>query len=99
LYGEFRKPDDCFLDALLPEQPSNPESFNSEAAQDVGNIFSIITKGLGIFLGGLLLFFGGVTGMENLQAPGGINTLIMVFSVFSISVGALILWVSFRKKM
>jgi hypothetical protein len=63
----------------------------------VGNIVSIIIKGIGIFLGVLLLTLGGWIGVENWQAPGTINIPIMVFSVAAILVGSLFLWLAFRK--
>jgi membrane protein DedA with SNARE-associated domain len=63
----------------------------------VGNFVSIVIKGIGIFLGALLLVLGGWIGVENWQAPGTINISIMVFSVAAILVGSLFLWLAFRK--
>ena len=63
----------------------------------VGTIVSSILKGVGIFLGVLLLALGGWIGVENWQAPGTINISIMVFSVAAILIGSLFLWLSFRK--
>lgn len=60
-------------------------------------IFAIILKGIGIFLGALLLVIGGGIGLENLQAPGTINIPIMLFSLAAILVGSIILWMTFRK--
>ena len=63
----------------------------------VGTIVSSILKGVGIFLGVVLLALGGWIGVENWQAPGTINIPIMVFSVAAILIGSLFLWLSFRK--
>lgn len=59
--------------------------------------FAIIKKGIGIFLGALLLLIGGGIGLENLQAPGTINIPIMLFSLAAILVGSIILWMTFKK--
>ena len=59
--------------------------------------FAIIKKGIGIFLGALLLVIGGGIGWENLQAPGTINIPIMLFSLAAILVGPIILWMTFKK--
>ena len=64
----------------------------------MGNIFLIIIKGIGIFLGTVLVSVGGFIGMENLQAPGTINIPIMLLSVTAILVGSIILWIAVRKK-
>jgi membrane protein DedA with SNARE-associated domain len=63
----------------------------------VANLLSIIFKGIGIFVGIVLLFLGGWIGVENWQAPGIINLPIMVFSVAAILTGGLLLWLAFRK--
>jgi hypothetical protein len=60
-------------------------------------IFAIIKKGIGIFLGALLLVIGGGIGLEDLQAPGTINIPIMLFSLAAILVGSIILWMTFKK--
>ncbi len=59
--------------------------------------FAIIKKGIGIFLGALLLVIGGGIGLEDLQAPGTINIPILIFSLAAILVGAIILWMTFKK--
>ena len=59
--------------------------------------FAIIKKGIGIFLGALLLVIGGGIGLEDLQAPGTINIPILFFSWAAILVGAIILWMTFKK--
>ncbi len=64
----------------------------------MGNIFLIIIKGIGIFLGTVLVSVGGFIGMENFQAPGTINIPIMLLSVTAILVGSIILWIALRKK-
>jgi len=63
----------------------------------VKNFFASIKKGIGIFLGALLLVIGGGIGLENLQAPGTINIPIMLFSLAAILVGSIILWLTFKK--
>jgi membrane protein DedA with SNARE-associated domain len=63
----------------------------------VANLLSIIFKGIGIFVGIVLLLLGGWIGVENWQAPGIINLPIMVFSVAAILTGGLLLWLAFRK--
>jgi len=68
----------------------------------VRDFFAIIKKGIGLFLGALLLVIGGGIGLENLQAPGTINIPIMLFSLAaillgSILLGSIILWLTFRK--
>lgn len=63
----------------------------------MGNIVTIIIKGIGIFLGVLLLTLGGWMGVENWQAHGTVNVSIMVFSLGAILVGSLFLWMAFRK--
>ncbi len=64
----------------------------------MGNIFLIIIKGIGIFLGTVLVSVGGFIGIENLQAPGTINIPILLLSVTAILVGSIILWIALRKK-
>ena len=59
--------------------------------------FAIIKKGIGIFLGALLLVIGGGIGLEDLQAPGTINIPIIIFSLAAILVGSIILWMTFKK--
>ena len=59
--------------------------------------FAIIKKGIGIFLGVLLLVIGGGIGLEDLQAPGTINIPIIIFSLAAILVGSIILWMTFKK--
>ena len=61
------------------------------------NFFAIIKKGIGIFIGGLLLVIGGGIGLENLQAPGTINIPIMIFSLSAILLGSMILFLAFKK--
>ena len=61
------------------------------------DFFAIIKKGIGLFLGALLLVIGGGIGLENLQAPGTINIPIMLFSLAAILLGSIILWLTFRK--
>ena len=61
------------------------------------NFFAIIKKGIGIFLGALLLLIGGGIELENLQVPGTINIPIMLFSFAAILVGSIILWLTFTK--
>ncbi len=63
----------------------------------VKNFFAIIKKGIGLFIGGLLLVIGGGIGLENLQAPGDINFPIMIFSLSAILVGSIILFLSIKK--
>jgi len=63
----------------------------------VKEFFAIIKKGIGIFLGVLLLVIGGGIGLEDLQAPGTINIPILFFSLAAILVGSIILWVTFKK--
>jgi hypothetical protein len=63
----------------------------------VKEIFAIIKKGIGIFLGALLLVIGGGIGLEDLQAPRTINIPIIFFSLAAILVGSIILWMTFRK--
>ena len=55
-------------------------------------------KGVGIALGVILLAFGEFMGIENVQAPGHINILIFNFSVASILLGSIMLWLVFKKK-
>ena len=62
------------------------------------NFFAIIKKGIGLFLGGLLLTVGGFMGIEDLQAPGDLSIPIMVFSLAAIIVGSLILWLTLKSK-
>ncbi len=71
---------------------------NVHSERDVGNLLAIIFKGIGIFVGIVLLFLGGWIGVENWQAPGTINLPMMVFSVAAILVGSLFLWLAFRKQ-
>ena len=59
--------------------------------------FAIIKKGIGIFLGALLLVIGGGIGLEDLQAPGTINIPIIIFSLAAVLVGSIILWMTFKK--
>ena len=61
------------------------------------NFFSIIIKGLGIFLGITLLSLGGFMGIEDLQAPGTINIPILIFSVAAILLGSIMLWLMLKK--
>ena len=61
------------------------------------DFFAIIKKGIGIFLGALLLVVGGGIGLEDLQAPGTINIPIIIFSLAAILVGSIILWMTFKK--
>ena len=61
------------------------------------DFFAIIKKGIGIFLGALLLVIGGGIGLEDLQAPGTINIPIIIFSLAAILVGSIILWMTFKK--
>ena len=61
------------------------------------DFFAIIKKGIGIFLGALLLVIGGGMGLEDLQAPGTINIPIIIFSLAAILVGSIILWMTFKK--
>ncbi len=61
------------------------------------HFFAIIKKGIGLFIGGLLLVVGGGIGLENVQAPGAINIPIMIFSLSAILVGSIILFLSIRK--
>ena len=61
------------------------------------NIISIILKGIGIFLGVVLLALGGFMGLEDLQAPGTINIPIAIFSLAAILVGSIMLWLTLRK--
>ena len=61
------------------------------------NIISIIIKGIGIVLGVVLLALGGFMGLEDWQAPGDLNTPIMVFSLAAILVGSIVLWLEFKK--
>ena len=61
------------------------------------DFFAIIKKGIGIFLGALLLVIGGGIGLEDLQAPGTINIPILLFSLAAILVGSIILWMTFKK--
>ena len=61
------------------------------------DFFAIIKKGIGIFLGALLLVIGGGIGLEDLKAPGTLNIPIMLFSVAAILVGSIILWMTFKK--
>jgi hypothetical protein len=63
----------------------------------VKDFFAIIKKGIGIFLGALLLVIGGGIGLEDLQAPGTINIPILFFSLAAILVGSIILWMTFKK--
>jgi len=63
----------------------------------VKEFFAIIKKGIGIFLGALLLVIGGGIGLEDLQAPGTINIPIIIFSLAAILVGSIILWMTFKK--
>jgi len=63
----------------------------------VKDFFAIIKKGIGIFLGALLLVIGGGIGLEDLQAPGTINIPIIIFSLAAILVGSIILWMTFKK--
>mgnify|MGYP000527745316 CR=1 FL=1 len=59
--------------------------------------FAIIKKGIGLFIGGLLLVVGGGIGLENVQAAGTINIPIMIFSLTAILVGSIILFLSIKK--
>ena len=61
------------------------------------DFFAIIKKGIGIFLGALLLVIGGGIGLEDLQAQGTINIPIIIFSLAAILVGSIILWTTFKK--
>jgi len=61
------------------------------------NIISIILKGIGIFLGVVLLALGGFMGLENVQAPGTINIPIAIFSLAAILVGSIMLWLTLKK--
>jgi hypothetical protein len=61
------------------------------------NIFSIILKGVGIFVGMVLLVLGGFMGLENFQAPRAINIPIAIFSLAAIFAGSIMLWLSLRK--
>ena len=60
-------------------------------------IISIIIKGVGIVLGVVLLVLGGFMGVENLQAPGGLNVPIAVFSLAAVIVGLMLMWLVSRK--
>lgn len=71
---------------------------NIHSERDVGNLLEIIFKGIGIFVGIVLLFLGGWIGVENWQTPGTINLPMMVFFVAAILVGSLFLWLAFRKQ-
>jgi hypothetical protein len=62
------------------------------------NIISIILKGIGITLGGILLALGGFMGWENLQASGTINIPIMLFSVAALLIGSIMLWLVLKKE-
>jgi hypothetical protein len=61
------------------------------------NIFSIILKGVGIFVGMVLLVLGGFMGLENFQAPRAINIPIVIVSLAAIFAGSIMLWLSLRK--
>jgi hypothetical protein len=61
------------------------------------NILSIILKGIGIFLGVVLLSVGGFMGLENWQAPGTLNIPIAIFSLAAILVASIMLWLTLRK--
>ncbi len=63
----------------------------------MGNFISSLVKGIGLFLGVVLLILGGWVGLENWQAPGNINLPIIVFSVVAILVGSLFLWLALKK--
>ena len=63
----------------------------------MANFITALLKGLGLFLGVVLLVLGGWVGLENWQAPGSINWPVMVFSVAAILVGAILLWLALKK--
>ncbi len=98
LYGDHSHLADSLIDSQYQEHVPNPEAFNFAGEHGVRNFFSIIIKGLGIFLGIALLSLGGFIGIEDLQAPGTINIPILVFSVAGILVGSIMLWLVFKKK-
>ena len=61
------------------------------------NMISSILKGIGIFLGVVLLALGGFMKIENLQAPGTINIPIAFFSLAAILAGSIMLWLTLWK--
>ena len=61
------------------------------------NIISNILRGVGLALGVILLALGGFMGIENVQAPGTINIPIVIFSLAALLVGAIMLWLVFKK--
>ncbi|MGP0592431.1 hypothetical protein ACTRXD_07800 [Nitrospira sp. T9] len=64
----------------------------------MGNFISSLLKGIGFFLGVVLLILGGWVGLENWQAPGNINLPITAFSVVAILVGSIFLWLALKKR-
>ena len=64
----------------------------------MGNIFSIIRKGIGIFLGIALLVIGGGIGLGDLQPPGTLNIPIMLFSVAALLFGSMMLKLALKKE-
>lgn len=64
----------------------------------MGNFLSNLLKGVGIFLGVVLIGLGVWVGLENWQAPGTINLPILVFSVAVIVVGVLFLCLALKKR-
>jgi len=98
LYGDHSHQTDSLIDSQHQELVPNPEAFHFTGEHGVRNFFSIIIKGLGIFLGIALLSLGAFMGIEDLQAPGTINIPILVFSLGAILGGSIMLWLAFKKK-
>ncbi len=98
MYGDHSYLADSLIDSQHQEHVLNPEAFNFAGEHGVRNFFSIIIKGLGIFLGIALLSLGAFMGIENLQAPGTINIPILTFSLAAILGGSIMLWLAFRKR-